>query len=203
MISVCRDSDQTIKVDERLSRFSYNSGFTFVELLIVIIVIGILSAIALPSFLNQAKKGRQSEAKVYIGSMNRAHQADYLERGTFTTNLGDLGIGIATETSAYIYRITPGVATGSGIVNRAIPSDGSFSNTPDLQSTFSSYLGGVKVGSLTATGSAVGTMSVLCEALFPPINPGGDLGDVTEPSNLLSYSPGPPTCEPSVYEAVN
>ena len=48
-----------------------------------IILLGIASAILLPSFLNQATKARQSEAKQYIGAMNRSQQATYLEQGTF------------------------------------------------------------------------------------------------------------------------
>ena len=84
-----------------------NEGFTLIELLVVIIIIGILSAIALPSFLNQANKARQSEAKNAVGSMNRAQQAYYLENNnSFTTNLFDLALGIKEETDNYKYDIT-------------------------------------------------------------------------------------------------
>ena len=78
-------------------------GFTLIELLVVIIIIGILSAIALPSFLNQANKAKQSEAKTYIGSMNKAQQAYFVEKSKFTTSITQLGVGIQTETTNYKY----------------------------------------------------------------------------------------------------
>ncbi len=128
-----------------------NAGFTLIELLVVIIIIGILAAIALPSFLGQANKARQAEAKAYIGTMNRAQQAYFLEKNTFASIVYLLGIGLTSNTAHYQYSTSPPPYT-SFVTNKATSN----------QATLKSYLG-VVVSSGLSSGEAAALTS-LCNA---------------------------------------
>ena len=67
------------------------SGFTLVELIVVVVIIGILSAIAIPSFQNASDKAKQKEASAIVASMIKAGQAFYTEYSTPPVRLSELG----------------------------------------------------------------------------------------------------------------
>ena len=60
-------------------KFSSQSAFTLVELIVVVVIIGILSSIAIPSFQNASDKAKQKEASSMISSYLKAAQAYYTE----------------------------------------------------------------------------------------------------------------------------
>lgn len=133
-------------------------GFTLIELLVVIIIIGILAAIALPSFLNQANKAKESEAKQYVGSMNRTQQAYFLEKDTFSSDLTKLGLGVASQTQNYQYNIA---AQDTAVQNWSDP-------IGPKTNTLRAYTGGVSVTKLTTKGSSeTTTLAVLCQSKTP------------------------------------
>jgi hypothetical protein len=85
--------------------------------------------------LNQANKARESEAKTYVGSMNRGQQAFYLENDTFGADIGALQIGIPTTTGYYTYASVGGtnaVSTGTKKVGSSVKN---FTGTVTINTT--------------------------------------------------------------------
>ena len=59
----------------------YLNGFTLVEILIVVVIVGILAAIAIPTYYSYVKKGYATEAKTQLKSIVQAADMYYSERG--------------------------------------------------------------------------------------------------------------------------
>ena len=99
-------------------------GFTLVELMIVIVIVGILSAVALPNFLNQTNKARATEARTQLSAALKNAQMYILEEGsagTVTTNLVGLNNGsdfnytMGTTTDSEITIKATGIAKSAGV----------------------------------------------------------------------------------------
>ncbi len=126
-------------------------GFTLLELTIVLVISGILAAIALPSFLNQASKAKQVEAKMYLGTLNHAQQGYMLEHSQFANDMNRLGIALYNSPN-YRYSIQlDGTATQYAV-----------HHAESLSSSLRPYVGMVAVLNDSSSGATVDT--VLCEA---------------------------------------
>ena len=58
-------------------------GFTLVELMIVVAIIGILSTIAIPEYVKMTSKAKQSEAKANLGAIFVVQVAYFAENATY------------------------------------------------------------------------------------------------------------------------
>jgi type IV pilus assembly protein PilA len=86
-------------------------GFTLIELLIVVIIIGVLAAIAIPIYLNVQQSAKDNSAKTSVSDAKTSIVAYYTQNGTLPNSLTQAGYTIDTSGSSGInvtYKYTSG-----------------------------------------------------------------------------------------------
>jgi type IV pilus assembly protein PilA len=71
-------------------RINDERGFTLIELLVVILIIGILAAIAIPSFLSQKDKAGDASAKSFARNMQTAQETYFTDNNAYADSLARL-----------------------------------------------------------------------------------------------------------------
>ena len=84
---------QLALLNRKKGKNALEKGFTLVELMIVIVIVGILSAVALPNFLSQTEKAQATEAKSQISSYLKQAHAEFMEGGTVTDTIAAMQDG--------------------------------------------------------------------------------------------------------------
>jgi type IV pilus assembly protein PilA len=127
-------------------------GFTLIELLVVILIIGILAAIAIPSFLNQKGKAYDASAKELARTAETTAE-------TFATDNGGSYVGLtATQLISY----EPTIQTASGNGNAWISGVSGAANTYTVTATANNTL-----DTYSITRSANGIISRSCANVSP------------------------------------
>jgi type IV pilus assembly protein PilA len=94
-------------------------GFTLVELMIVVAIIGILSAIAVPNFQRYQARARQSEAKSNLSAIYTAQQSWYAEWTTYFSCLDIIGFEADGTERYYTVGVDDDLLDISGTTNFA------------------------------------------------------------------------------------
>jgi type IV pilus assembly protein PilA len=151
-------------------------GFTLVELMVVVAVVGLLSSVAIPNFKKYQAKAKISEAKLQLASAYTAEQSFMASYSMYATCLFYMGYTPIVEKPSRYYTIGFNLAaaldasTYASAVNSGLLAAGC-SSTLAATTDITYFLAGKAVGTLTTTqaaitSSAIGTQAATASQTF-------------------------------------
>ncbi|MBL4826880.1 MAG: prepilin-type N-terminal cleavage/methylation domain-containing protein [Spongiibacteraceae bacterium] len=93
------------------------NGFSLVEILIVMAIIGIIAAVATPSYQAYVMKSSRSEAYAALNEIMQAQERFAADNGTYSTDLTDLGYLASQPSERGLYNISAEVCGGAVIAS--------------------------------------------------------------------------------------
>jgi prepilin-type N-terminal cleavage/methylation domain-containing protein len=158
-------------------------GFTLVELLIVVAIVGVLSTVGIPTFRRMVQKSKKSEAKVNLGGVYTAEAAFNAEYNYYGNNIMKMGFEIDGSQATLIYTVgffnadcteqtvEPSATTPTAVINAAFPSYYTEGNTRTGQTTatvVNGICGGTGVGTINAAAGGGTFIAGAAGMIAPP-----------------------------------
>nr|WP_290226689.1 type IV pilin-like G/H family protein [Trichocoleus desertorum] len=154
-----------------------SQGFTLWEGLVILVILGAMAAIALPSVISCGGKAVNAEAKQFVGALNRAQQAYYRDNNRFSRDVPTLRLEMSQQTNNFTYST---LATSKAVFNYGLARRnyvyrqqqfGPFRWEQRTENRPKSYVGAVFLAPLPtkATPSETKLISIVCEANLPGI----------------------------------
>lgn len=101
---------------------SAQKGFTLIELIVVVIIIGILATIGMPTLLGQISKARETEATTGLGTLSRSQQSHHVEHQTFADTLEKLTSNVKLNSKYYTFS-DPATVSDLLVLHQAVPTN--------------------------------------------------------------------------------
>lgn len=99
-----------------------NKGFSLIELMVVVAIIGVLAAIGIPQYAKFQAKTRQSEAKNVLSALFTSEQGFFQEWNCYSPDLRNIGFGVAGSNLRYVTGFDTASTTPAGC-NTGAPAD--------------------------------------------------------------------------------
>jgi prepilin-type N-terminal cleavage/methylation domain-containing protein len=97
------------------------AGFSLIELLIVVVIIGILAAIAIPKFANTKGKALVTKVKSDLRQLATAEEGFFYGSGQYSTDLATLGVSVSPGVTLTIVSATASGWSATGTATGANP----------------------------------------------------------------------------------
>ena len=120
-------------------------GFTLIELIVVIIIVGILASVGMTQYTKVVEKGRAAEARLILGSLRTAEIAEFMENGAYAT-VANLGVAapstpVATHYFTYACSTATGTCTATRNGTKIPTSTVAYTKTLDIAGTWGGSAG--------------------------------------------------------------
>ncbi|MCK5310915.1 MAG: type II secretion system protein GspG [Desulfobacteraceae bacterium] len=100
------------------TNFSSNLGFTLIELMIIIAILGTLAGIAIPNYINYRERAKIAQCISDIKTIEKELFLFYIDNNTFPANLNAIGLGNLRDAWDRPYNYLPVAGTPQGLLRK-------------------------------------------------------------------------------------
>ena len=170
-----------------------NKGFSLVELMIVVAIIGLLAAIGVPQYAKFQARARQSEAKAALGALYTAEQSFFQEWNQYTVDLRNAGFGVTGVNLRYKTGFSQNACTGYSAATAPAEVAANNNSTVAAVSPGASFTAAATTPALpgaTACSTAAFTGYSVGDPKNTPLTTGADQWSMTELKALRNVAVG-------------
>jgi type IV pilus assembly protein PilE len=132
------------------------SGFTLIELMIVVVVIAVLSLIALPAYTSYVQKSRRAEAITLLNRIAQEQERWRANNPAYTNDLSAAGVNVTDPGSGY-YTLAVSGAASSSYMATATAAGAQLGDTRCTQLMLTMAVGNVSYAASSSTGTDTST----------------------------------------------